>query len=184
MPYSWRKFCLSATRIQANINLNTTLQTIYLDLVNRAEEIRLPASFKQGNRADVYYSNVITITSIIPLINEVISSPIQASVLSYYVRAEIPENLEEFLAVGEELKLKELRASQLPDREQQLDYTCLFTSSEMGFIGIHPDIPTFGIPGAVPTKLIRTFQTGLSNLKRNIEIFYTFTNLRGMLVGT
>jgi hypothetical protein len=167
MPYSWRKFCLSACRIQSNIHMNASLQQAYYTLVNLGEEVAIPAAFRK--RRGHEQRQPLNITYVADLINEVITSPVQASTLSYFVRAEIPLNLKEFLDAGEESKLKELRASQLPDRTQQLDYTCLFTSGEMGFVGIHSDIPTFGIPGAVPTRLIRTFRTGLAALVASIE---------------
>jgi hypothetical protein len=160
MPYTWRKFCLTASRIQSNIFLNQTLQQLYYEIVNTGEEILLPVVFRVRESHKKDRLQPINIIHVAELINEIITSPVQASVLSYFTRAELSAYPEQFIEAGEQSKLKEARATQLPDRVQQLDYTCLFTSGEMGFVGIHPDIPTFGIPGAVPTRLIKAFQNG------------------------
>jgi hypothetical protein len=130
LPYDIRKFLLDFARIQNPIKINKTLLQAYVKLSEEYRLIDIPPGLysklkscgmpDEGTRLSLDY--------IVQLTDNIYDNPILCSLLSYFVRAERTAYPDEFVAAGRKVIDKELAATQLPNRPQQLDYTCLYTN--------------------------------------------------------
>lgn len=154
LPYSWRKLILDACRIQRPIFGNSELRRRALELKETSSSVPKPMSNRRrkhlkksriqlGESLEQYTmdpneyltsqgrgATIMTLEDIDDLLQNVYDNSVIMSLLSYFVRAEGTSRLDEFLAVNEQLIQKEVAASQLPNRLQELDYTYLFHEEE------------------------------------------------------
>lgn len=121
LPMDWRKPILDACRIQRPITENKHLSSSYYAIKNSAYRVAIPR--KRGS--DIY--ETFYISDVDEAFKNFYDNPLLCSCPSYFVRAEGSIFLDQFLQVKDDTSLKEISASQLPDRPQQLDYTCLGT---------------------------------------------------------
>jgi len=153
LPYTWRKLILDAYRIRRPLFGNAELHRHALEVKGTTVEIprlmsnrsrkrykrsrlRLGESENQYTKdPNEYYERygrtTISLEDIDDLMQNVYDNSIIMYLLSYFVRAEGTSRVDEFLRVNEELIQKEIKASQQPNRAQELDYTYLFHEEEI-----------------------------------------------------
>jgi hypothetical protein len=129
-PYQVRKFLLDFARIQCPVNLNTALYASYIQVRERYPRFGAPTWLmklleQQGHRQSA--KNQIELDFIITLLDNIYDNPLQCTVLSYFARAERTQYPDDFVQAGQETLNKELKATQLPNYPQQLNYIGLFT---------------------------------------------------------
>lgn len=147
-PFAWRKLALSATRTQkdfkTNIRLQNDLEQLYQGL--DPTYIISPVS-----------GEIVHLQDIIGHLSIAILSPVLASVLSMFLRAELLDSKD----VEEQTSrviLKELNAAIFPDRVQQLQYFGLSDPSD------HPTL--FDTPAPYESGvLLKAWQNGVFRLR-------------------
>jgi len=164
LPMDWRKFILDACRIQASPSKNDALYTRSLGVA--------PQFITVDFRTDSH--TLIEFQDILDLLENVIDSPLQCSLLSYIVRAESTARPMEFTAVKEATYAKEIGAAfQLYDKPQQLNYSSFLGGDKSA--AIHPEV------GETP-RTQYLLSTGLRSLSNRFSaptcIFYPFYNKR------
>jgi len=151
LPYLARKHLLDGCRIQRSQFTNHTLLTSYDKVVEKFTTIFLPGHliqkiFDSSRGTGHPYTGLtqkerslryIPISYILDLFEHLYDSPLQCSVLSYFVRGEITKYPEQFSSIGTEQIWKEIQASQQLDKDQELQYIGLFTDEPLS---IHKEV--------------------------------------------
>lgn len=151
LPYLARKHLLDGCRIQRSQFTNSTLLTGYNLVVEKFTIIYLPGHliqriFDSSRGTGHPYTGLtqkerslryIPISYILDLFEHLYDSPLQCSVLSYFVRGEVTKYPEQFNSVGNEQIWKEMKASQQLNLDQELQYRGLFTDE---LLPIHKEV--------------------------------------------
>jgi hypothetical protein len=113
MPLSWRKHILTTTRVQQSSDYNDRLQASIEDIQAFQVSTLTPNAITPAG---------YTLQDLRSDLNDIVSSVVFCSVLSYFVRAEAWENIDEITEQLQQSINKELAASQQQDRPQQINY--------------------------------------------------------------
>jgi hypothetical protein len=132
-PYQWRKLLLEACRVQQPILRNNYLSTLYQEVKDKESHTIITTDSTSA------YS--LSLNKVVRQFDNIYDNPMLCCLLSYFVRAEATAYPDQFFELYSKGANKEISASQLPMREQQLDYSCL-TTDDVG-TGIHHEVESF-----------------------------------------
>jgi len=127
LPISVRKFILDWTRIQQPVWVNVSLKSQYISLNQLYPEISSQPS-------------PITLHEISSLLDKIVHSRLQVSLISYFVKAETSYFVGEFVELFRESWVKEFSASQQADLGKKLDYRGLFPDYYYELYGFSVDM--------------------------------------------
>jgi len=165
LPYDIRKFLLDFARIQSPVSLNNALGSAYIKLSAEYRNIHIPEGLLTKLKACGFKKEkkFLNLEYIISLTDHIYDNPLLCSMLSYFVRAERTAYPDTFVEAGRRVIDKELAATQLPNRDQQLDYTCLFTED---LTPIHKEL------GLVPERTIYLWKTHITTITHKYSSSY------------
>lgn len=175
LPLGFRKLILDMCRIQQPIRQNTHLAESYTSLLDAEGRF-----FAYSTTRDRSPNREMSYEALIDILDNFYDNPFLCCMISYFVRSEATYFQSEFLAEKEKNMIKELSASQSIDRDQQLDYACLFTDDDLRPVHMElaPAVPyrTISIwndrlseihsssPGCAPGTLLWPFYNGRKNV--------------------
>jgi hypothetical protein len=171
LNYAIRKHLLDCTRIQSSQYVNQTLLASLNKLKAQYSSIQVPFNIigdlqvqgvipliDRSGRSLV--TTFIWVDQLLSLFENFYDSPTACTILSYMVRAEKTNFRSEFLVVGDENLMKEIKTSQEKNIPQQSNYRGFFT---------HLREPVHMETGLVPLRSIHLWKDHLRTMHEHFE---------------